>query len=62
MCVRPLPLGAKLKITWLTIRVSKGWPSFRDAEVVWENVRCLQNGEAVLTPCPRRHIPAHQHA
>jgi len=24
-----------------------GWPSFRDAEVVWENVRCLKNGEAV---------------
>lgn len=24
-----------------------GWPSFRDEEVVWENVRCLGNGEAV---------------
>lgn len=24
-----------------------GWPSFRDDEVVWENVRCLDNGEAV---------------
>jgi len=24
-----------------------GWPSFRDEEVVWENVRCLKNGEAV---------------
>mmetsp|Transcript_24996 Transcript_24996/g.30737 ORF Transcript_24996/g.30737 Transcript_24996/m.30737 type:complete len:223 (-) Transcript_24996:139-807(-) len=24
-----------------------GWPSFRDSEVVWENVRCLPNGEAV---------------
>jgi peptide methionine sulfoxide reductase MsrB len=24
-----------------------GWPSFRDEEVVWENVRCLNNGEAV---------------
>ena len=23
------------------------WPSFRDEEVVWENVRCLENGEAV---------------
>ena len=22
-----------------------GWPSFRDDEVVWENVRCLPNGE-----------------
>jgi peptide methionine sulfoxide reductase MsrB len=26
---------------------SHGWPSFRDAEVVWDNVRCLDNGEAV---------------
>jgi len=26
---------------------SHGWPSFRDEEVVWENVRCLRNGEAV---------------
>jgi len=26
-----------------------GWPSFRDEEVVWENMRCLQNGEAVST-------------
>lgn len=24
-----------------------GWPSFRDDEVVWENVRCLRNGEAI---------------
>jgi len=24
-----------------------GWPSFRDDEVVWDNVRCLPNGEAV---------------
>ena len=24
-----------------------GWPSFRDNEVVWENVRCLKNGECV---------------
>ena len=24
-----------------------GWPSFRDEEVVWENVRCLSNGETV---------------
>ena len=26
---------------------SHGWPSFRDEEVVWENVRCLGDGEAV---------------
>ena len=24
-----------------------GWPSFRDDEVVWENVRCLGDGETV---------------
>ena len=24
-----------------------GWPSFRDGEVVWENVRCLADGECV---------------
>jgi len=24
-----------------------GWPSFRDEEVVWENVRCLKDGECV---------------
>ncbi|CAJ1969612.1 unnamed protein product [Cylindrotheca closterium] len=24
-----------------------GWPSFRDAEVNWEYVRCLPNGESV---------------
>jgi peptide methionine sulfoxide reductase MsrB len=26
---------------------ARGWPSFRDGEVVWENVRILKNGEAV---------------
>ena len=24
-----------------------GWPSFRDEEVIWDNVRCLKDGEAV---------------
>ena len=24
-----------------------GWPSFRDEEVVWDNVRCLPDGECV---------------
>ena len=24
-----------------------GWPSFRDDEVVWDNVRCLRDGETV---------------
>ena len=27
--------------------VSHGWPSFRDEEVVWDDVRCLPDGEAV---------------
>eukprot|EP01032_Pedospumella_encystans_P012797 gene12796-14776_t len=27
--------------------LNHGWPSFRDEEVVWENVRCLTDGEAV---------------
>mmetsp|Transcript_39221 Transcript_39221/g.78533 ORF Transcript_39221/g.78533 Transcript_39221/m.78533 type:complete len:248 (+) Transcript_39221:2-745(+) len=26
-----------------------GWPSFRDEEVVWDNVRCLRDGETVST-------------
>lgn len=26
---------------------SHGWPSFRDEEVVWENMRCLKDGESV---------------
>ena len=30
-----------------TESINHGWPSFRDEEVVWENVRCLENGEAV---------------
>jgi len=26
---------------------SHGWPSFRDEEVVWDDVRCLPNGESI---------------
>jgi hypothetical protein len=29
--------------------MSHGWPSFRDEEVNWENVRILQDGECVST-------------
>ena len=32
---------------FLTESRAHGWPSFRDEEVVWENMRCLKNGEAV---------------
>jgi len=28
---------------------SHGWPSFRDEEVIWENVRTLEDGECVST-------------
>ena len=27
--------------------ISHGWPSFRDEEVVWDNMRCLADGESV---------------
>lgn len=27
--------------------LSHGWPSFRDSECVWDELRCLPNGEAV---------------
>ena len=27
--------------------IAHGWPSFRDDEVDWENVRCLLDGECV---------------
>jgi peptide methionine sulfoxide reductase MsrB len=26
---------------------SHGWPSFRDPEVIWDDARCMKNGEAV---------------
>ena len=29
--------------------LAHGWPSFRDEEVVWENVRVLDDSEAVST-------------
>mmetsp|Transcript_3593 Transcript_3593/g.9332 ORF Transcript_3593/g.9332 Transcript_3593/m.9332 type:complete len:277 (-) Transcript_3593:275-1105(-) len=32
---------------YLKESAAHGWPSFRDEEVVWENMRCLQNGESV---------------
>jgi peptide methionine sulfoxide reductase MsrB len=28
---------------------SHGWPSFRDEEVIWDDVRVLQDGETVST-------------
>jgi peptide methionine sulfoxide reductase MsrB len=32
---------------FLTESRNHGWPSFRDDEVIWENVRILPDGEAV---------------
>mmetsp|Transcript_23913 Transcript_23913/g.59653 ORF Transcript_23913/g.59653 Transcript_23913/m.59653 type:complete len:150 (-) Transcript_23913:418-867(-) len=32
---------------YLEESLDHGWPSFRDEEVVWENVRVLPNGETV---------------
>jgi peptide methionine sulfoxide reductase MsrB len=29
--------------------IGHGWPSFRDEEVVWDYVRCLDNGECIST-------------
>eukprot|EP00541_Cyclophora_tenuis_P016102 CAMPEP_0116557468 /NCGR_PEP_ID=MMETSP0397-20121206/9257_1 /TAXON_ID=216820 /ORGANISM="Cyclophora tenuis, Strain ECT3854" /LENGTH=167 /DNA_ID=CAMNT_0004082929 /DNA_START=392 /DNA_END=895 /DNA_ORIENTATION=- len=40
------PRGRSFDSFW-SESVSHGWPSFRDEEVVWENVRCLPDGEAV---------------
>ena len=38
-----------------------GWPSFRDDEVVWENVRCLKGGEAVSLAGARARVAAIEH-
>lgn len=40
------PKGRSME-AFLKESASHGWPSFRDEETVWENVRCLPNGEAV---------------
>lgn len=52
-CVTGAPLfRAPIGRSWAAfIRESKshGWPSFRDEEVLWDNVRCLRNGECVST-------------
>merc|ERR1712086_514075 len=46
---KPLFEAPKGRSVQAFIQESKahGWPSFRDEEVNWENVRCLENGEAV---------------
>lgn len=40
------PIGRSVD-DFLSESLDHGWPSFRDNEVVWENVRVLKNGETV---------------
>jgi len=40
------PKGRSMEV-FLKESKSHGWPSFRDDEVVWENVRVLSGGETV---------------
>jgi peptide methionine sulfoxide reductase MsrB len=40
------PRGRDME-SFLKESASHGWPSFRDEEVVWDNVRCLPDGESV---------------
>ena len=42
------PVGRSMS-DFLKESQSHGWPSFRDEEVNWEYVRCLQNGECIST-------------
>lgn len=40
------PKGRTMK-EFLDESRAHGWPSFRDEEVIWDDVRCLPNGEVV---------------
>ena len=42
------PVGRSMK-DFIKESMAHGWPSFRDDEVVWDNVRILPNGETVST-------------
>ena len=46
---KPLFVGPRGRTVEEFLEESKkhGWPSFRDEEVIWENVRCVKKGEAV---------------
>jgi hypothetical protein len=46
---KPLFIAPRGRTFEAFVKESKvhGWPSFRDEEVVWENVRCLRDGECV---------------
>jgi hypothetical protein len=54
------PLGRSME-DFLSESAAHGWPSFRDEEVVWENVRVLSDGETVSVVsglCPTPPCPA----
>mmetsp|Transcript_10813 Transcript_10813/g.12884 ORF Transcript_10813/g.12884 Transcript_10813/m.12884 type:complete len:178 (-) Transcript_10813:202-735(-) len=40
------PIGRSFE-DFLKESIAHGWPSFRDEEVIWDDMRCLKNGEAV---------------
>eukprot|EP00468_Gymnochlora_sp_CCMP2014_P012465 CAMPEP_0167757394 /NCGR_PEP_ID=MMETSP0110_2-20121227/9900_1 /TAXON_ID=629695 /ORGANISM="Gymnochlora sp., Strain CCMP2014" /LENGTH=165 /DNA_ID=CAMNT_0007643577 /DNA_START=54 /DNA_END=551 /DNA_ORIENTATION=+ len=40
------PIGRSFD-DFLKESIAHGWPSFRDEEVIWDDVRCLKNGECV---------------
>lgn len=42
------PIGRSME-DFVKESLSHGWPSFRDEEVNWDYVRCLQDGECVST-------------
>lgn len=48
---KPLFIAPRGRTTAQFVAESKqhGWPSFRDEEVVWDNVRALKNGETIST-------------
>jgi peptide methionine sulfoxide reductase MsrB len=42
------PVGRSMA-EYIKESMSHGWPSFRDEEVNWDYVRCLDNGECIST-------------
>jgi peptide methionine sulfoxide reductase MsrB len=44
---------------WIEESKNHGWPSFRDNEVNWDNVRVLPNGETVSVD--GTHLVSHPH-
>lgn len=44
---------------YVTFCETLGWPSFRDEEVVWDNVRTLENGVRDTRPCKSFFVVDH---